>query len=291
MNDETDKESDMTSFGEEQLGLVPTIQAQFSILRLTASKLIGKVGDDEAAHTGDWINQETFLSKVEGKGQSMTFRDICTFRLSIAYICGDLVTAANMIDTLSEFPIANPMVVRIHLRQAFTGLAAFALSRKSDTRRNRKRYRGIANGVFRYFKKAAKKGSINSYPIYTLLLAERSPSKQKYDEAIRSCCRSGFKNFEAIAFERCGSWLLESEKDSYWAKFYLSHALVRYKEWEAYGKVDQLQNMYSLVDSKDDLFSKGTSFRGKKVHEGCAVAKTKILQLDGLPLVEKSGVT
>ena len=56
-------ESDMTSFGEEscQLGLVPTIQAQFTILRLTALKLMGKVGDHEAVHTGDWIDEEMLL--------------------------------------------------------------------------------------------------------------------------------------------------------------------------------------------------------------------------------------
>ena len=276
----------MASFGEEssQLGLVATIQAQFTILRLTALKLMGRSQGDRTILAGEGIDQETVLSKVEGKGQSMTFRDICTFRLVLAYIYGDLDVSANMIDTLSEFPTFNPMIVRMHLRQAFTGLAAYALSRKSTSRQSRIRFRGIAEGVFKYFQKAVKNGSINAYPIYTLLLAVKSPSKQKFDEAIRSCCRSGFKNFEAVAFELCGIWLLEEGNDEYWSTFYLSHAVERYKEWEAYGKVDQLRRTYSLDESTSFLSSVGTSCRGKKVHQGWSIAKTRAIHLDDLTM-------
>ena len=315
----------MNSFGIEarKLGVAPTLQAQFPILRQTALNLLGvttgspssivrssetnrKERRTSSCLVGVAMDQDTLLSEVEGKGQSMTFRDICTFRLMLAYIYGDLNTMANMIETLSEFPVDNPMVVRVLFRRAFTALAAYSLSRKSKTRKTRYKFRKIANREFNYFKQTAKKGSVNACPVYALLLAERYPSKQRYDEAIRICCRSGFKNFEAIAFECCGSWLSEKNKrhnnidDHYWASVYLSQSVQRYLEWEAIGKAEQLREKYStiLMDSDSTTSSTiennnmssvfGTSFRGKKVHQDDVVAKMKALHLDDMAILSPS---
>ena len=281
----------MRSFGDEatNLGLAPTIQVQFPIVRQTALNLMCRSNDPNASTTtlnGDAMDQESILSKVEGKGQAMTFRDLCTFRLMISYVYRDLDTASKMIDTLSEFPVSNPVIVRSHLRQAFTGLTSFALSREpSLSRKSKKKFLALANNAFNYFKQAVKKGSLNAYPIYRLLLAEKIPSKQNYDEAIRVCCRSGCKNFEAIAFECCGLWFAD-QRDDYWSSFYLSHAAERYLEWGAIGKADALHTTFPFLEATGDISSLGTNFRGKRVHRDYVMENTKSLRFEDFEILE-----
>ena len=97
------------------------------------------------------------LAKLEGQAQSMTFRDICTFQLLLASVFRDLDSAKQLLDDLLSFPVINPVIARAHLRQAFAGLAAFPLSRKTKD----KNYLEIAHTVLDYFKEAVDHGSLN----------------------------------------------------------------------------------------------------------------------------------
>jgi hypothetical protein len=227
--------SDMKSFGNEsrQFGLCPSIQLRFSILHQTALNLQGT-----SISKGHAMDQKDLLMEVKGQGQSKAFRDVFIFRLMLAYVFRDLHSAKKMITKLSTFPVFDPVIARSHLRQAFTGLSAFALSRKRG-KRGKNRYQAIANASLDYFKKAVKQGSLNAYPIYCLLLAEKSPSKEAYDKAISVCSRSGNVNFAAIANESTALYFFE-QGDEDWAMHYLSRALILYGDWGALGKVNTM---------------------------------------------------
>jgi hypothetical protein len=152
------------------------------------------------------------------------------------------------------FSITTPLIAQTHIGQAFTGLAAYSLSRKMTNQKERKKHLSIAKGAFDYFNDVVKKGSMNAYPIYTLLIAERSPSKAAYDSAIRVCSRSGLLNFEAMANESAGLFFLD-QGDHYWGKFYLERALGLYKDWGATGKLHALEAKHSdlLEDNADEI--------------------------------------
>ena len=130
-------EADMQSFGEEsrQFGLPMSLQVQFPIFQQTALNLQGKARDNPTLLNGDAMDQEDWLKKVEGQAQSMTFRDICTFRLLLACVFRDLESAKQLLDDFLPFPVFNPVIARAHLRQVFAGLVAFPLSRKTKDKK------------------------------------------------------------------------------------------------------------------------------------------------------------
>jgi hypothetical protein len=68
----------------------------------------------------------------------------------------------QLLDDLSYFPVLNSVIARVHLRQAFAGLAAFSLSRK----RQDNKYFKIAHNALDYFKEAVDHSSLNVYPIF-----------------------------------------------------------------------------------------------------------------------------
>mmetsp|Transcript_5244 Transcript_5244/g.9305 ORF Transcript_5244/g.9305 Transcript_5244/m.9305 type:complete len:1034 (-) Transcript_5244:31-3132(-) len=174
-----------------QFGLSASLQAQFVIILQTVLNLQGK-SDCTTYLKGDAMDQEKFLQNaVEGKGQSMTCRDICIFRLMLACIFRSPKVQIEMLDNLATFPSFNPALARMHLWQVFAGIAAFQLYHR--TKENK--YSSIGSKSVDYFKEATSHGSLNAYPLLLVLVASKSPSKESFDEAIKVCSRSGFVNF------------------------------------------------------------------------------------------------
>lgn len=163
-------------------------------------------------------------------------RDVYTFRLVLAYLLHDLDSAKDMIDRLSSIPHLDPLIARNYLRRLFTGLAAFAVSRKNQGL-VRMKYRSIGKACLRYFQYAAKSGSVAAESVSALLEAEESPSARAYKKAIHLCRESVL--LEAVANECAGSFYLWADRD--WAKFHLTQALELYKNWGAIRKVKLVQ--------------------------------------------------
>jgi hypothetical protein len=231
---------DMESYGQEarQFGLTPSITVQFPIMFQTTLNLQGKSLSTTRLE-GEAMDETSILQEVSGKQSFMTFRDICTFRLMLAYLFRDLETLREMLDALSAFPVFSVAIARSHLRQAFTSLGAFLLYRNTK----QKKWLKLGNKSVEYFHDAVRKGSMNAYPIYTLLLAEQTQSKQKYDEAIRVCSRSGLLNFEAIANENVARYF-DEQGDKDWATFYVTRSLQLYEEWGALGKATAMRHSH-----------------------------------------------
>merc|ERR1711976_402557 len=74
--------------------------------------------------------------------------------------------------------------------------------------------RSMGKKVLQDFEKSLKSGNVNAHPIYLMLDAESSPSKEKYDNAIRGCARLGLIHFEAYLCERAAEMFLEQNDSS-----------------------------------------------------------------------------
>lgn len=272
---------DMESYGQEarQFGLTPSIVVQFPIMLQSAMNLQGK-SPSPTRLSGDAMNQKSLLQEVTGKQASNTFRDICTFRLMLGYIFRDLALIREMLDQLAVFPVFNPNIARSHLRQAFSGLGAFLLHRHND----QKKWLNLANNSLKYFHDAVKQGSMNAYPIYKLLLAEKTQTKKNYDEAIRVCSRSGLLNFEAIANENVGIYF-ETQKDKDWATHYVTRSLTLYEEWGAIGKAEAMRESHQhlLVSSEEGRMRErrsGTTRHGRSNFRKSIATKIRSLSFE-----------
>jgi hypothetical protein len=209
------------------------------------------------------MDQDEILEQMEGNGRSMTRRDICTFRLMLACIYGDMNVAREMVDILSAYPSRDLLIYRGFIRSTYTGLAAFRLGRQHGI----KKMTALGKSILDSVKTDVKNGAVNAYPILLMLQAEESPSKSRYDEAIKACSRSGLIQHRAYMYERAGLYLLE-HKDAGCGEFYLDRAMNMYREWGAHGKVRQLSMLHVCLAqerSSEDISFR--SLKGRSRHE------------------------
>lgn len=238
-------EKDMEAYGREsrQFGVTPAVQVQFPIFLQTILNLRQKSRNPTELR-GSAMNEEELLDQVEGQGCQMTLRDICIFRLMLTYVFRDANTGRTVLEELSKYPVFNPNIGRSYMRQIFTGLVAFMLHRKTGSRK----YLKMGNAALEFFQEAVKNSSINAYPMLTLLQAEKSLSKDAYDDAIRVCARSGLPNFAAMANESAALHFLETPVemggDEEYGTYYMTRAIALYNEWGAGAKVTLLEHQF-----------------------------------------------
>ncbi|KAL3918505.1 MAG: hypothetical protein SGILL_004204 [Bacillariaceae sp.] len=230
-------EKDMASYAREarQFGLSGSLQAQFSIMLQTALNLQGK-SSYKTLLKGTAMNQEDMLSKeVEGKGRSMTRRDICIFRLMLACVYGSLDVQQDCLDVLATYPAFNPAIARMHMWQVFAGFAGFQLYHKTK----KQKYLSVGNKSLDYFKTCVSHGSLNAYPMMLFLQAAKTSERKTIDNAIKVCSRSGLVNFQAILTEKAALKCLE-RNDEEQAFYYMEKAVGLYHDWGATGKAIDL---------------------------------------------------
>ena len=194
----------------------------------------------------------------------MTERDINAHRLMLSCVYNDFETAETVLDALDEWIDAQEVFIfRLHYRRCYMGLAGFALSRVCKTAKKRKKYQSIGKKMLKYFTTDMKYGSVNAYPIVSMLEAEESPSKEKYDKAIKACARLGLVHHEAYMCERAGWYFVEMGDDN-WSEFYFGQAILLYGEWGANGKAEKLREENSSVLSRSSIReSVNTSLQGR----------------------------
>lgn len=123
-------------------------------------------------------------------------------------------TAETLVEALEEFIDAQDVLfMRENFRRCYLGLAGFALSRKAKQFIHRKKYLALGKKMLKWFKTDMKDGSVNAFPIVRMLEAEESPSKEKYDSAIKACARLGLIHHEAYKpnhennDDQCNQWI------------------------------------------------------------------------------------
>lgn len=261
--------TEMQSYGLEsrQFGLALSIQTSFPMMQQVVLNLQFK-SKNPTTLKGEALDLQAVRKTMEGDVYSKTLlRDVCTLRLMLSYIYRDFTTAKTILEELDAFKTYNPSIALSYLRQVFTGLCSFTLSRDESIRRKRRaKYYAVGKSCVEYFRKALESGAVNAFPLYKLLLAERSHTKRAYDEAIRVCSRSGLVNFGALANESAALYFF-SVDDEDWAMHYMDKAVGLYEEWGAMAKVQALKERYTKLESgiyNESRRPEGTTTLGMK---------------------------
>ena len=259
----TPLESDVESFGREanQFGRPLSFVAVFHIIRQTILNLQTYNRTDPTKFVGKALNQEEILDKLEGLAKKMTLRDICTFRLMLACIYGNLDAMENLVEIVISFPSADLLEIRGHLRRTYIAIAAVILGQE----RRHKKLAKLGKKLTKEFKQEVRKGSVNAYPIWLMLVALRKPTKARFDESIKVCARSGLKHHEAFITERCGVFFKNDVNDSEWAGYYLRKAVSLWEAYGAPGKVQQINETYDDIGGSSEA-QVGTDLSGRRRH-------------------------
>jgi predicted ATPase len=269
-------EADMEAYGQEsrQFGVTPSVQVQFPIFLQTILNLRHEP-QNPTELSGSAMNESDILDQVEGNGCSMTLRDILIFRLMLSFVFRDVDSGLTVVEELSKYPVFNPNLARSYMRQIFTGLVAFMLYRKTGVRK----YLKLGQSALDFFQEAVKNSSINAYPMLSLLQAEKTPSKEGYDNAIRVCARSGLPNFAGMANESAARYFLDTSADKGGdeedGNYYMSRAISLYNDWGASAKVALLkQDFPHCFETYRQSINSGLTLRSSHVSrshhdEGC----------------------
>ncbi|KAL7556270.1 hypothetical protein ACA910_006335 [Epithemia clementina (nom. ined.)] len=281
-------QSDLHDFEKEalQFNLPSTILANFKMFEQFFLNLQEPPSSDPTMLKGHAMDQDEMLASFQGNAHRMTKRDIDSFRLVLAIIYGKLDAAELLIGHLEQFLDVDQLYVRSSMRRAFMALAGFKLCRTYGKRR----FRRMARKIMKEFRESLKRGNVNALPFYNMLYAEVSPSKDKYENAIRSCARLGLIHYEAYMCEQAGLFYLEvGQKDKEWAEFYLAQAVTLYSNWGADGKVEQLQTDHSWVLQSSLIQERAsTALKGRRRYEAVQTDLLSDLILDGLVPVSSS---
>jgi hypothetical protein len=299
---------DMKQFCE-QLELYRQSQpiALMAPFRQLALNLMGH-SENPLVLNGDAMNFKEFYHRfmsgeVDERDQAGTYFNLMYATLLLAYIFQD-------IDRMQEwFRHRLPktgVVTASHFDKLyvtlFSGLAGFSLYRETGKRRYFRKARKAMSDMKIFSRKCA----INTIPMYRLLVAERQRfSKDRdrtiksYDESISTFGRCGLIHLEAIACERAGDYM-ESLGDKYWSQSYYSRSQIRYMEWGAIAKAEQmntdhqLQNFQFTARDNDNTSSSGgtttatpnayTSLRGRRRYDASTwqtIAKADMVDNQG----------
>ena len=230
----------------KQYGCPYTVEQKMMILHQMIINLMDNV-EKPTILTGEIMDQEAELGKVEGLGALRVRLRMDACRLMLCCVYGDWETAEGLIDDLEEnADEQDGFLMRSHFRRCYAGLAAFAVSGAAEDIKKKKYYQAIGKKMLKSFEKEMKHGSVNAFPIVAMLEAEKNPSKVSYDKAIRACARLGLVHHEAFMCERIAE-MFRSQNDNEWCCHYISQAILLYGEWGATGKVNRLTKDYTEV--------------------------------------------
>ena len=215
---------------------------------------------------GSAMDEDELLKSFTESAYAMTKRDIYTFRLLLAIIYGDWKMAEMIVGVLEPFLYKDFLLVRAEMRRLLVALAAFCCSNQHNSQS--KTLRSMGKKIMKTYKEHVKKGSINALPMYLMLAAVEDPSKERYENAIRICCKMGILHYAAIMCEQAAQYF-RHVKDNEWADYYIREALSLYCDWGAEGKAYQLAQQHETLFAHElSLLHSGT----KSDNQGCVFA-------------------
>lgn len=241
--------SDMRRFKQQTVDYrLDTVQAVMASSLQFIMNLMGE-SRDPIVLTGEAMNQVTLLRDATASGNRVAVRAVYRYRLFLAAIFGDTTQALAMIDGM---PTEDINCHFGHAREAFaSGLACIARARKTQERRMVRRAKAHLNVLLTW----TKDGNVNCHDMLLLLQAEMmsieknldvAKVRKAYDTAISSSARSGYVHNAAIANEKAALFF-EQQGDSFWFEHYMEKAHEKYTQWNAWGKVRQLEMRYPLL--------------------------------------------
>lgn len=235
----------MEDFGQKTIRQIAVVIWQSAMNLMSCS-------DDPVLLSGAAMDQSTLMREcIDCKAVHSVFT-IKSHQLQLAYLFERYDLASKLVDrNASNF--RAPLILTWR-HTIFQGLTALVLARKG---RKRRIWKHFALKVVRKVRTWVGKGHVNCLHSLHLLEGEVSAvqgkideAKTKYDLAIATAGRAGFRMDKAISCERAGE-LFVNAGDRHWAAYYLSRAHQQYVEWEASAKADQLLRKHgSLISTK-----------------------------------------
>ncbi|KAL3904758.1 MAG: hypothetical protein SGILL_009944 [Bacillariaceae sp.] len=258
---------DLQKFIKEssEFGMAETVSILFPILHQTVKNLETDVADPILLK-GDIFDEDVSMGHFTGPALDMTRRDVNSFKLFLVCMFGKWEKAAGLVDALEQYLNQDKFVARQHLRLTYVGVASIVLARTSGKRQHH--YRQLGKKIIKIFKEQIKNGSQNALPVVLLLEALEYPSKEGFDEAIRTCSRLGLRQHSALLYEHAGLYFLE-KNDEGWGEYYMCQAFNLYNDWGAKAKAEQLRREHHTLLKKSSLSlsSTGSSIQGRTRYE------------------------
>jgi len=273
-------DQDLLAFSDEarQFGLAASIKVLFPIFRQMIHNL-KVMQENPTSLDGHIFEQEEELKKFKGIGLKMTLRDINTFRLMLSCMYQDWETAEKLVNTLEPCLYTDAkFVVRKNLLLCYMGCACVILGEMNKTIKGQK-FRQLGRKVIKILKDDLKRGSVNAVAMVIFLEAFESPSKQRFDEAIRATARLGLIQHAAVLYENAGQFFMNNG-EKHWAKYYLAEASKLYKDWGAHGKTTQMLEKYPFLDSSAFFHrTRGGSIQGRTRFSTDSISEMKEIPL------------
>jgi len=216
---------------------------------------------------GDAFNEEEELSKMNESARKQSLRDSSAARLQLAFVFWNEETMADMLRILSDYPMQDVFVARLHSRLCFVGLASFALAQREDC----KSFTDLGKACLRHFEHLTKQGSVNAKPVYLFLLAVKNQSRESFTNAIAAASEACMIHLEAMAKERYAVFLTrENDEDA--AREYLVSSYWAYQDWGAHAKALALSEQHHYLKHAT---RKGASSLSRSVTASERSAKAK----------------
>jgi predicted ATPase len=203
--------------------------------------------------TGEAMNEESLVKAATISGNRIALRAIFRFRLLLATYFEESFEEASLFDNLPEDEISCHYG---KVQEAFACALLFISKYRSMRKRHFVRQ---AKKFLHFLLKWIKAGNINCHDLLLLLQAEMksiekaSNSKEireAYDKSIASSSRSGYVHNAGLASEKA-AYFFASIADSFWFQHYLQKAHAFYREWNAWGKVRDLEIKYPFLLSQN----------------------------------------
>jgi hypothetical protein len=219
-----------------------------------ALNLMGKA-ENTRVLDGEAMNYEAFLENenVEDRDQGAVMSNLRFVMLFLAYVFQD---TPQLKGWFREGRQQKGLITGTHFLNyyeiLFTGLAGFSIYRATG----KKKYFNRGIHALDKLRNLVKTCGINSHPMHLFLLAERQSfhedterARKCYDKAISTFARCGSIHLEALACERAGD-LMSAASDTFWSHTYYNRSKLRYLEWGASAKAEELITKHNLRNFK-----------------------------------------
>jgi predicted ATPase len=205
--------------------------------------------DNLTVLTGEAMNEANFMSEAV----TLAKVNVHFIRMILLYILGQVEAASVELEALER---CQGSTEGTHFMTTFiimySGLVSLAMAQKTQRRKYIAGSRKYMNLISKY----VKDGRMNCPPLFCLLQAiqksgtsdksRKAEVHQAFDDAISANARGGFLQFEAIANEMAGEFMLSCQ-DLSLGHSYLHRAWQLYSEWQADAKVQQLETKYRAM--------------------------------------------
>jgi len=223
------------------------------IFRQGMLNFMGKASNDPTVLNGGAIVEADMLSRGEEMNNRISILQVYLNKMILSNYFGDYETAWRCAvegRPKLDAVLAKLEVAYFHFHEA---LAAINLASVSD--QPKRKLLGRARANMRKLKGWARHAPENYQHKYELLQAELArvsgqfdKAGKYYDLAIQHSAEQQYIHEEALAAELAYRYLSEADRPNI-SRYYLRMAVQLYREWEAHGKVQQLNELYPDVVS------------------------------------------